>query len=256
MAEAGAKERIAPGWAATSFADPAIDTTVCTMAPGTRTMRPMAAGTEWRIRRRTDGGCSKLCGGGSGWATISGVRSSSEVIMSPPAEPSIRAWWTLVTRATVPSAKPSTSHVCQSGTSRRSGWAHTSPTNSLEVLGAGVAAEVVEEQVVAEVELVVLDPAGVVEPGGHLDQLAAERGDEVEPLAVEPHEAVTRELALGRRRVEHQHAHDVEVHRGRLQLEERGVHPGHSLDHRRSSRCSHPAAHAGLCSAAVSLAQR
>ena len=47
---------------------------------------------------------------------------------SPPAEPSMRAWWTLVTRATVPSAKPSTSQVCHRGTSRRSGVAHTSPT--------------------------------------------------------------------------------------------------------------------------------
>ena len=64
--EWGAKERIAPGWAATSFAEPAIDVTVCTMAPGTRAIRAKAAGTEWRRSRRTDGAASKLRGGGSG----------------------------------------------------------------------------------------------------------------------------------------------------------------------------------------------
>ena len=67
-------------------------------------------------------------------SAISGVRSSSATVISLPDAPSMAAWWTFESTATLPSSRPSITHTSHSGRVRSSGIADKRPDERRQLL--------------------------------------------------------------------------------------------------------------------------
>ena len=104
---------------------------------------------------------------------------------SLPEAPSMAAWCTFDSTATLPSSRPSITHTSHSGPGAIEREGGEAADERRELLGRAGRRERGGADVVVEVEVGVLDPQRVVQAEGHLDQPAAERRREVEAGAVD-----------------------------------------------------------------------